>query len=137
MPSVVLFIGRILLVLLLFVFLFAIMKTGVGMVRGQRSDAAVWAVDIIDGPNEVKGKHIEILGPVVVGRSPGADIVLPGAYVSSRHARFAPQGQALICEDLNSMNGTLANGQPIVGPTILHDNDVVQIGDTVMRVTRQ
>ncbi|MBM7000367.1 FHA domain-containing protein [bacterium] len=137
MPSVVLFIGRILLVILLFVFLFAIMKTGVGLVRGQRSDAAVWCVDIIDGPDEVKGEHVEILGPIVVGRSPGADIVLPGAYVSGKHARFAPQGPALVCEDLNSMNGTLANGHEIVGPTVLHDGDLVQIGDTVMRVTRQ
>lgn len=137
MASIVLYIGRIVLVALLFIFLFMIMKTGVGMVRGQRSDAAVWAVDIIDGPDEVKGEHVEILGPIVVGRSPGADIVLPGAYVSGRHARFAPQGPALVCEDLNSMNGTLANGQPIVGPTVLHDGDLVQIGDAVMRVSRQ
>ncbi len=137
MPAVVLFIGRVLLVVLLFVFLFAIMKTGVGLVKGQRSDAAVWSVDIIDGPNEVKGEHVDILGPIVVGRSPGADIVLPGAYVSGRHARFSPQGPALVAEDLNSMNGTLANGHAIVGPTVLHDGDLIQIGDAVMRVTRQ
>ena len=137
MPAVALFIGRILLVVLLFVFLFVIMRTGVGLVRGQRSDAAVWSVDIIDGADEVKGEHVDILGPIVVGRSPGADIVLPGAYVSGRHARFMPQGPALVVEDLNSMNGTLANGRAIVGPTVLHDCDLVQIGDAVMRVTRQ
>lgn len=137
MPAVVLFIGRILLVVALFLFLFAIMKTGVGLVKGQRSDAAVWSVDIIDGPNEVKGEHVDIVGPIVVGRSPGADIVLPGVYVSGRHARFAPQGPALVVEDLNSMNGTMANGRPLVGPTVLHDGDLVQIGDAVMRVTRQ
>ncbi len=137
MSAVVLYIGRIFLVAMLFVFLFAIMKTGVGLVRGQRSDAAVWAVDIIEGPDEVKGEHIEIHGPIVVGRSPGADIVLPGAYVSGKHARFCPQGPALMCEDLNSMNGTLANGRPIAGPTVLHDGDLVQIGDAVVRVTRQ
>lgn len=137
MPAVALFIGRILLVVLLFVFLFVIMRTGVGLVRGQRSDAAVWSVDIIDGSDDVKGEHVDILGPIVVGRSPGADIVLPGAYVSGRHARFAPQGPALVVEDLNSMNGTLANGRAIVGPTVLHDGDLVQIGDAVMRVTRQ
>ena len=96
MPAVVLFIGRVLLVVLLFVFLFAIMKTGVGLVKGQRSDAAVWSVDIIDGPNEVKGEHVDIPGPSWWGRSPGADIVLPGAYVSGRHARFSPQGPALV-----------------------------------------
>ena len=137
MPAVVLFIGRILLVVALFVFLFAIMKTGVGLVKGQRSDAAVWCVDIIDGPSEVKGEHVDILGPIVVGRSPGADIVLPGVYVSGKHARFAPQGPALIVEDLNSRNGTIANGHTTLGPTVLHDGDLVQIGDTVMRVTRQ
>ena len=137
MPSVVLFIGRILLVAALFIFLFMIMKTGVGLVKGQRSDAAVWCVDIIDGPNEVKGEHIDIMGPIVVGRSPGADIVLPGVYVSGRHARFAPQGPALVVEDLNSRNGTITNGRTIVGPTVLHDGDMVQVGDTVMRVTRQ
>jgi hypothetical protein len=137
MPAVVLFIGRVLLVLALFLFLFAIMKTGVGLVKGQRSDAAVWSVDIVDGPSEVRGGHVDILGPVVVGRSPGADIVLPGAYVSGRHARFATQGPALTVEDLGSMNGTTANGRPVVGPTVLHDGDLVQVGDTVMRVTRQ
>lgn len=137
MPAVVLFIGRILLVVALFLFLFAIMKTGVGLVKGQRSDAAVWSVDIIDGPSEVRGGHVDILGPIVVGRSPGADIVLPGAYVSGRHARFSPQGPALVIEDLGSMNGTTANGRPVVGPTVLHDGDLIQVGDTVMRVTRQ
>lgn len=137
MAPLVLFIGRILLVVMLFVFLFAIMRTGVGMVRGQRSDAAVWAIDVVEGPDEVRGRHVEILGPIVVGRSPGADIVLPGAYVSGRHARFSPQGPALVCEDLNSMNGTLANGHEITGPTVLHDGDVVQVGDSVMRVSRR
>lgn len=137
MPAMVLFVGRILLVVALFLFLFAIMKTGVGLVKGQRSDAAVWSVDIVDGPAEVKGGHVEILGPIVVGRSPGADIVLPGVYVSGRHAKFVPQGPALVVEDLGSMNGTMANGRPLVGPTVLHDGDLVQVGDTVIRVTRQ
>jgi len=137
MTTVALFVGRILLVVALFLFLIAIMKTGVGLVKGQRSDAAVWSVDIVDGPSEVRGGHVDIMGPIVVGRSPGADIVLPGAYVSGRHARFAPQGPALVVEDLESMNGTLANGRPVVGPTVLHDADLVQVGDTVMRVSRQ
>ena len=137
MPTVVLIIGRILLVVALFLFLFAIMKTGVGLVKGQRSDAAVWSVDIIDGPADIKGAHVDILGPIVVGRSPGADIVLSGAYVSGRHARFTPQGPALVVEDLGSTNGTMANGRALVGPTVLHDGDLVQVGDTVIRVTRQ
>lgn len=137
MPAVVLFIGRALLVAALFLFLFAIMKTGVGLVKGQRSDAAVWTVDVIDGPSSNRGDHVEVLGPILVGRSPGADIVLPGAYVSGRHARFTTKGPALLVEDLGSTNGTLACGKEVVGQTVLHDGDLVQIGETTMRVTRQ
>lgn len=137
MPAIVLFVGRMLLIVALFVFLFCIMKTGVGLVKGQKSDAAVWSVDIVEGPNGVRGSHVDILGPVIVGRSPGADIVLPGIYVSGRHARFSIQGPALIVEDLGSMNGTTTNGRPVTGPVVLHDGDHVQIGDVSMRVTRQ
>ncbi len=137
MPAVVLFIGRILLVVALFIFLFCIMKTGVGLVKGQKSDAAVWSVDVVDAPPGMRGTHVDILGPVIVGRSPGADIVLPGIYVSGRHARFSIQGPALMVEDLGSMNGTSVNGRPIAGLVVLHDGDMVQIGDVSMRVTRQ
>lgn len=137
MPAIVLLIGRILLIAALFVFLFCIMKTGVGLVKGQKSDAAVWSIDIVEGPNGVRGSHVDILGPVVVGRSPGADIVLPGIYVSGRHARFSIQGPALVVEDLGSMNGTTTNGRPVTGSVVLHDGDLVEIGDVSMRVTRQ
>lgn len=137
MPAVVLLIGRVLLVVALFVFLFCIMKTGVGLVKGQKSDAAVWSVDVVDAPAGIRGTHVDILGPVIVGRSPGADIVLPGIYVSGKHARFAIQGPALTVEDLDSMNGTSVNNRPIGGSVVLHDGDLVQIGDVSMRVTRQ
>ena len=123
MPAVVLFIGRVLLVVALFIFLFCIMKTGVGLVKGQKSDAAVWSVDVVDAPPGIRGTH--------------ADIVLPGIYVSGKHARFSIQGPALVVEDLGSMNGTSVNNRPIAGTVVLHDGDMVQIGDVSMRVTRQ
>ena len=132
MPAVVLFIGRVLLVVALFIFLFCIMKTGVGLVKGQKSDAAVWSVDVVDAPLGIRGTHVDILGPVIVGR-----IVLPGIYVSGKHARFSIQGPALVVEDLGSMNGTSVNNRPIAGTVVLHDGDMVQIGDVSMRVTRQ
>ena len=33
----------------LYLFLFAVMRTGVGLVRGQRRDAAIWAIDVEKG----------------------------------------------------------------------------------------
>ncbi len=137
MIDLVLFAGRIVLVVLLFVFLVAVMRTGIGLVRGQRRDAAIWSVDVEKGPKALRGLHVDMLGPVVVGRSPSSDIVVDEPYVSATHARFTLQGPALVLEDLNSTNGTLVNGHPINQPVTLRDGDEVQIGDAIMRVSRR
>ena len=101
MIDLVLFIGRVVLVIVLYLFLFAVMRTGVGLVRGQRRDAAIWSVDVEKGTRNLRGLHVDILGPVIVGRSPSSDIVVDEPYVSSSHARFT-----------------------------------LQVGDTIMRVSR-
>lgn len=137
MIDLVLFAGRIILVVVLYVFLFAAMRTGIGLVRGQRTDSAIWSVDIEKGTRSLRGLHVEILGPVVVGRSPSSDIVVDEPYVSATHARFTIQGPALVLEDLRSTNGTMVNGRPIDQPVTLRDGDEVQIGDAIMRVGRQ
>lgn len=137
MIDLVLFGGRILLVVLLYLFLFAVMRTGIGLVRGQRTDAAIWGIDVEKGPSTLRGLHVDMLGPVVVGRSPSSDIVIAEPFVSSTHARFTIQGPALVLEDLQSTNGTLVNGQMIDQPVTLRDNDEVQVGDAIMRVSRR
>ena len=110
--DIVLFAGRIVLVALLYIFLFAVMKTGVGLVRGQRRDSAIWTIDVDKGPRGIRGIHVDMLGPVIVGRSPSSDI-------------------------LNSLNGTLVNGRQLVEPATLREGDEVQIGDVVMKVNRR
>ena len=72
MIDLVLFAGRVLLVILLYVFLFAVMRTGIGLVRGQRKDGAIWYVDVEKGIRSLRGLHADILGPVVIGRSPSS-----------------------------------------------------------------
>lgn len=137
MVDLILFAGRIILVVLLYVFLFAAMRAGVGLVRGQRKDTAIWCVDVEKGSRAMRGLHVDVLGPVVVGRSPSSDIVIDEPYVSATHARFTIQGPALVLEDLGSTNGTMVNGHVIDQPVTLRDGDEVQVGDTVMRVSRQ
>ena len=137
MIDLILFAGRIILVVLLYVFLFAAMRAGVGLVRGQRRDTAIWCVDVEKGSRAMRGLHVDVLGPVVVGRSPSSDIVIDEPYVSATHARFTIQGPALVLEDLGYTNGTMVNGHTIDQPVTLRDGDEVQVGDTVMRVSRQ
>lgn len=134
MIDIILLIGRLLFVALLYLFLFAIMKTGIGLVRGQRKKEKAWTVAVERGPKELRGVQIAVRGPVIVGRSPGADIVIGAGYVSGRHARFTLMGQNLFIEDLGSTNGTAVNGHPIVEPTALKNNDVVNVGDVAIRV---
>ena len=137
MIDLVLFAGRILLVILLYLFLYAAMRSGIGLVRGQRRDTAIWAVDIEKGSKKLRGLHVDILGPVIIGRSPSSDIVVDEPYVSATHARFTLQGPALVLEDLGSTNGTTVNDHLIAQPVTLRDGDEVQIGDTIMRVSRR
>ena len=82
----------------------------------------------------MRGVSIVVRGPVVVGRSPNADIVIAAGYVSARHARFTLMGSNLFVEDLGSTNGTAVNGRLIDGPMALSNNDVVNVGDVEIRV---
>lgn len=134
MIDVTLLIARLLFVALLYVFLFAIMKTGIGIVRGQRKKEKTWTIAVEKGPKELRGVQIAVHGPVIVGRNPGADIVIGAGYVSGRHARFSLMGQNLFVEDLGSTNGTTVNGRPITEPVSLRNKDVVTIGDVAIRV---
>lgn len=136
MIDVVLLIGRLLFVALLYLFLFAIMRTGIGLVRGQRKKERTWNLSVERGPKELRGVTISVHGPVIVGRSPSADIVIGAGYVSARHARFSLMGQTLFVEDLGSTNGTVVNGQRISKPVALNSNDVVNVGDVSIRVRR-
>ncbi|MEG0147198.1 MAG: FHA domain-containing protein [Eggerthellaceae bacterium] len=134
MIDIVLLIARLLFVALLYLFLFAIMKTGIGLVRGQRKKEKSWSVAVEKGPKELRGVQLAVRGPIIVGRSPGSDIVIGAGYVSGRHARFTLMGQNLFIEDMGSTNGTAVNGQPITEPTALKSNDIVNVGDVAMRV---
>jgi hypothetical protein len=133
--DITLFAGRLLLITLLFLFLFVVMRTGIGLVRGQNRKSDAWTIAVVHGPRELRGVKISVNGPVIVGRAPGADIVIGASYVSGRHARFSRLGENLIVEDLGSTNGTTVNGVTIQGAVQLEDGDVVGIGDVTMKVS--
>ena len=107
-------------------------------VKAVKTGDGAWSVRVPDrlerGPKELRGVSIVVRGPVIVGRSPGADIVVGAGYVSGRHARFSLMGQNLFVEDLGSTNGTAVNGQVIGEPVALKNGDVVNVGDVAIRV---
>lgn len=137
MIDIVLLIARLLFVALLYLFLFAIVRTGIGQIRGTRKKGKSWTLAVEQGPNELRGIQMPVTGPVVVGRAPGADIVIATGFVSGRHARFQLMGQNLFVEDLGSRNGTIVNGAPVSDPVALSNKDVVEIGDVSIRVRHE
>jgi len=83
----------------------------------------------MSGP--VMGGRYELAGALVVGRSPGCDLVLEDGRVSRRHARFDCVAGQCFVEDLGSRNGTLLNGTPVAGRTALVPGDRVAVGETL------
>lgn len=139
MVDIVLLVGKFVLIAFAYLFLFAAVRAGLGYVKAAGSadaDARV-ALAVVEGPRTLKGVSVPVSGPVVIGRSPGADIVIADDFVSSTHARVtpAPDGTALI-EDLDSTNGTVVNGQRIARPTPLVAGDVVDLGVVRLKVVR-
>lgn len=137
MIDIVLMAGKLLFLALLYLFLFAVMRTGIGMVKGQRKKSDAWTITVEQGPRSLRGVTLPVAGPVVVGRSAGADIVIDDTFVSGRHARFAPLGEGLTVEDLGSTNGTVLNGRPVESVTGLRTGDVVSIGTVALKVVRK
>lgn len=70
------------------------------------------------------GKEHRLGDSCVLGRSVSADIIVAQASTSRRHARIFRRDRHYFIEDLGSQNGTLLNGQLVVGgPNQLRDGD--------------
>ena len=69
-------------------------------------------------------------GDNVIGRHPECSIWLNESGVSRRHARIHVDSVtgSVTAEDLQSTNGTCVDSTPIVGPRVLVNGDVLQIG---------
>lgn len=139
MVDIVLLVGKFVLIAFVYLFLFAAVRAGLGYVKtaGPASASARLALAVVDGPRTLRGVSVPVSGPVVIGRSPGADIVIADDFVSSTHARVtpAPDGTALI-EDLDSTNGTIVNGTRIARPIALSLGDIVDLGVVRLKVVR-
>ena len=154
--------AKALLLLLLFAFIYAVMRRGIGDLRkvpddesyvpGRelRRDSApkssgrrAYAPRPTGNP-ELVVEESEVLAPQTrfdlrdgatsVGRSSTSDVVLKSDdYASGRHAQLTRHGGLLYVADLGSTNGTFVNGRKTVGATPVRNGDNVRIGSTTFR----
>lgn len=64
---------------------------------------------------------------LVIGRHPDAEIRVQEPTMSARHAELTPVGSRVSIRDLESLNGTLLNGVPVV-ESMLRPGDQIEIG---------
>ena len=154
--------AKALLLLLLFAFIYAVMRRGISDLRKVPDDESY--VPGREPSREVSSKangrrayaprptgnpelvveESEVLAPQTrfglkdgatsVGRSSTSDVVLKSDdYASGRHAQLTRHGGLLYVEDLGSTNGTFVNGRKTVGATPVRNGDNVRIGSTTFR----
>ena len=66
--------------------------------------------------------------PLILGRAPGAGLMLPSIEVSRAHCRLEAAGSDVLVTDLNSTNGTFIDGVRITGTTALAPGAVLRLG---------
>ena len=74
-------------------------------------------------------------GTYVIGRSPNCRVLLDFPDVSDRHAILTVREDCAILEDLHSANGTFVNGEVVERPVVLDGGMVIQIGESMLRVS--
>ena len=88
--------------------------------------ARLWLLD-------VTGEHVERVyelsdEPVIIGRREDCAVCLPGNTISRRHSQLRHHDSQYYITDLGSTNGTLLNGEALVGEEQLHDRDEIGVG---------
>ena len=75
--------------------------------------------------------------PVMIGRSPEADIVLEDSKVSRLHCGIRKDEEGVWVKDLGSRNGTFVNTVRIESPTLLRAGDHIRVGDTLLTIEQK
>ena len=87
-------------------------------------------------PPALRGRSFELGEELTVGRAAGCQIALDDTYVSQLHARVFRRDNQFYVEDLGSTNGTYLNRKKVTGPVAVRRGDRLQVGKTVLEVTR-
>jgi pSer/pThr/pTyr-binding forkhead associated (FHA) protein len=138
MIDIALLFGKLLFLLLLYVFLFAAIRSGVGTVMAvsPKKQTSALGLVVAAGPNELVGVHLPLTDEVTIGRTADSDLTIADDFVSSHHAVIKPGPRGPVLEDLDSTNGTVVNGKAVGYPVPLRDGDLIEIGTTKLKVER-
>jgi pSer/pThr/pTyr-binding forkhead associated (FHA) protein len=96
---------------------------------------AVGRLKVVEPP-ERKGQVIDVAEELTMGRAATCQLPLDDSYVSQLHARMFRRDGQLFVEDLGSTNGTYLNRKKVTGPVAVRRGDRLQVGKTVLEVSK-
>lgn len=103
--------------------------------RNRKMRGAPSMLQVVDGPNA--GQSVPLgTEPILLGRGTDAAIRLDDDYVSTRHARFATNGEQWFVEDLGSTNGTYIGSQRVTSPVPVALGTSVRLGKTIVELRK-
>jgi hypothetical protein len=149
---------KILFLLLLYLFIWRIVRTAssdlrlpqesfvlgpaqaqaAGLIGRRAPGIATGRLVVLAGPaREVGEVHLLDSAALTVGRAAENDLPLENDdFASVRHARIEPRRDGVWVEDIGSTNGTYVNGARLSKPRRLAPGDVIRVGSTDLRYER-
>ena len=101
----------------------------------EGQDSAGQPIRLVIGETTLGQAHLGI----VLGRHPAlSDLVIDDQTVSKRHCRFSIADGEFVVEDLNSLNGTWIEGEPIgrFRPDPIRAGEGLTLGNVELRLRR-
>lgn len=91
------------------------------------------AFRIVSGVGAGRIFDLKVSGDTRMGRDAALnDVVINDSRASAQQMIVRSDGEEFGVIDLGSANGTFVNGEKVLAPVVLHPDDRVRVGDTVM-----
>jgi hypothetical protein len=139
--DVLLFLLRVGFLILLYVFLFAVVRVAWGGLRrtAEAREAVVppsslVRLRVVAGRDGLVNQAFDLWSSASLGRAPDNTIVLPDGSVSAHHAAVRQESGQWWIQDLRSTNGTAVNETWVSGPAPLYPGDTIRLGEVVLRL---
>ena len=98
----------------------------------DRIEIARFRLCVVTGP-DAPGDVESVTSDLTIGTDPAQDLPLTDPYVSSHHCVIRISDDGLICEDLDSTNGTFVSGIRVTR-AVITPGDTIRVGATTLAV---
>ena len=114
---------------------FILAPSGPAGVQSAARGPSTGRLVVVKSPDLEEGDDFELdSAQLTIGRGRQNDIAIgTDEYASARHARFEPRQDGVWVQDLGSTNGTFLNGLRLEHPRRLTQGDIVRVGETDLR----